>query len=181
MVVISRPSGTLVAGWTCVSARKSLAARNEIHMGAWKAAYMFDDYTIVYHRAWDYGDLTPDRGEHKWSREEVRLNVTTTFCLRCAEMTPNRMHLCPGCALPVFYPNFIPNADEDDFVGCPIIPNWVKSMRQFKPKRIASEVVGVIKRNLISYSMASDLRMTVQSGIRLPPYLGEDKGRRGTS
>ena len=24
--------------------------------------------------------------------------------------------------------------------------------------------------------MASDLRMTVQSGIRLPPYLGEDKG-----
>ena len=37
-------------------------------------------------------------------------------------------------------------------------------------------MVGVIKRNLISYSMASDLRMTVQSGIRLPPYLGEDKG-----
>ena len=49
-------------------------------------------------------------------------------------------------------------------------------MGQFKPKRIASDVVGVIKRNLISYSMASDLRLTVQSGIRLPPYLGEDKG-----
>ena len=49
-------------------------------------------------------------------------------------------------------------------------------MRQFKPRRIPSDVVGVIKRNLISYSMASDLRMTVQSGIRLPPYLGEDKG-----
>ena len=78
-----------------------------------------------------------------------------------------------GC---VFYPNFIPNANEDDFVGCHIIPDWVKSMGQFKPRRIASDVVGVIKRNSISYSMASDLRMTVQSGIRLPPYLGEDKG-----
>ena len=86
------------------------------------------------------------------------------------------MHLCPGCALPVFYPNFIPNADEGDFAGSRIVPDWVKSMGQFKPKRIASDVVGVIKRNLISYSMASDLRMTVQSGIRLPPYLGEDKG-----
>ena len=156
-----------LVGPAFLTRRKTLAVRNEIHMGAWKAAYMFDDYTIVYHRAWDYGDLTPDRGEHKRSREEVRLNVITTFCLRCAEI--------PGCALPVFYPNLIPNADEDDFVGCPIIPNWVKSMRQFEP-RIASEVVGVIKRNLISYSMASDLRMTVQSGIRLPPYLGEDKG-----
>ena len=28
--------------------------RDEIHMGAWKAAYMFDDYTRVYHRVWDY-------------------------------------------------------------------------------------------------------------------------------
>ena len=37
-------------------------------------------------------------------------------------------------------------------------------------------MVGVIRRNLISYSMGSDLRLTVQSGIRLPPYLGEDKG-----
>ena len=53
-------------------------------MGAWKAAYMFDDYTIVYHRAWDYGDFTPDRGIHKRTRTEVRLNVTGTFCLRCA-------------------------------------------------------------------------------------------------
>ena len=52
----------------------------------------------------------------------------------------------------------------------------MRTMGQFKPRRIPSEVVGVIKRNLISYSMASDLRMTVQSGIRLPPYLGEDKG-----
>ena len=94
----------------------------------------------------------------------------------CAEISPSGMHLCPGCALPVFYPNFIPNADEGDFAGSYIVPNWVKSMGQFKPKRIASDVVGVIKRNLISYSMASDLRMTVQSGIRLPPYLGEDKG-----
>ena len=25
--------------------RKTLAARDEIQMGAWKAAYMFDDYT----------------------------------------------------------------------------------------------------------------------------------------
>ena len=86
------------------------------------------------------------------------------------------MHLCPGCALPVFYPNFIPNADESDFERCRIVPEWVRSMGQFKPKRIPSEVVGVIKRNLISYSMVSDLRMMVQSGIRLPPYLGEDKG-----
>ena len=165
-----------LVGPVFLTRRKTLAVRNEIHMGAWKAAYMYDDYTIVYHRAWDYGDLTPDRGEHKRSREEVRLNVTTTFCLRCAEMTPNGMHLCPGCA-PVFYPNFIPNVDESDFERCRIVPEWVRSMRQFKPKRIPSEVVGVIKRNLISYSMASDLRMTVQSGIRLPPYyLGEDKG-----
>ena len=165
----------MVVGWTCVPDKeKDPAVQNEIHMGAWKA--VFDDYTIVYHRAWDYGDLTPDRGEHRRSREEVRLNVTTTFCLRCAEMTLNGMHLCPGCALPVFYPNFIPNADENDFDRCGIVPDWVKSMRHFKPKRIPTEVVGVIKRNLISYSMASDLRMTVQSGIRLPPYLGEDKG-----
>ena len=156
--------------------RKTLAVRDEIHMGEWKAAYMYDDYTIVYHRAWDYGDFTPVRGEHRRSREEVRLNVTTTFCLRCAEMTPNGMHLCPGCALPVFYPNFIPNAEEKDFERCRIVPEWVRTMGQFKPKRIPTEVVGVIKRNLISYSMASDLRMTVQSGIRLPPYLGEDKG-----
>ena len=40
-------------------------------------------------------------------------------------------------------------------------------MGQFNPKRIASDVVGVIKRNLISYSMASDQRLM---------YLGEDKG-----
>ena len=165
-----------LVGPVFLTRRKTLAVRNEIHMGAWKAAYMYDDYTIVYHRAWDYGDLTPDRGEHKRSREEVRLNVTTTFCLRCAEMTPNGMHLCPGCALPVFYPNFIPNADESDFERCHIVPEWERSMRQFKPKRIPSEAVGVIKTNLISYSMASDLRMTVQGGIRLPPYLGEDKG-----
>ena len=155
---------------------KTLAVRDEIHMGAWKAAYMFDDYTIVYHRVWDYDDFTPDRGTHMRARVDVRLNVTGTFCLRCAEITPSGMHLCPGCALPVFYPNFIPNADEEDFAGSRIVPDWVKSMGQFKPKRIASDVVGVIKRNLISYSMASDLRMTVQSGIRLPPYLGEDKG-----
>ena len=155
--------------------RKTLAVRDEIRMGAWKAAYMFDDYTIVYHRAWDYGDFAPDRGTHKRARVEVRLNVTGT-CLRCAEITPSGMHLCPECALPVFYPNFIPNADEEDSAGSRIVPDWVKSMGQFKPKRIASDVVGVIKRNLISYSMASDLRMTVQSGIRLPPYLGEDKG-----
>ena len=83
--------------------------------------------------------------------------MTTTFCLFEVR----------GDDAKVFYPNFIPDADEDDFVGCPIIPNWVKSMRQFKPKRIASEVVGVIKRNLISYSMVSDLRMTVQSGSPL--------------
>ena len=61
-------------------------------------------------------------------------------------MTPNGMHLCPGCAPPVFYPNFIPNADESDFERCHIVPEWVRSMRQFKPKRIPSEVVGVIKR-----------------------------------
>ena len=156
--------------------RKTLAVRDEIHMGVWKAAYMFDDYTIVYHRVWDYGDFTPDRGTHKRARVEVRLNVTGAFCLRCAQITPSGMHLCPGCVLPVFYPNFIPNADEEDFAGSRVVPDWVKSMGQFKPKRIASDVVGVIKRNLISYSMASDLRMTVQSGIRLPPYLGEDKG-----
>ena len=59
-----------------------LTRRKNLHMGAWKAAYMFDDYTIVYHRAWDYGDQTPDRGEHKRSREEVRLNVTTARCVR---------------------------------------------------------------------------------------------------
>ena len=165
-----------LVGPVFLTRRKTLAVRNEIHMGAWKAAYMYDDYTIVYHRAWDYGDFTPVRGEHRRSREEVRLNVTTTFCLRCAEMTPNGMHVCPGCALPVFYPNFIPNAEEKDFERCRIVPEWVRTMGQFKPKRIPTEVVGVIKRNLISYSMASDLRMTVQSGIRLPPYLGEDKG-----
>ena len=156
--------------------RKTLAFRDEIHMGAWKAACTIDDYTIVYHRVWDYGDFTPDRGTHKRARAEVRLNVTGAFCLRCAEITLSGMHLCPGCALPVFYPNFIPNADKEDFAGSRIVPDWVKSMGQFKPKRIASDVVGVIKRNWISYSMASDLRMTVQSGIRLPPYLGEDKG-----
>ena len=145
-------------------------------MGTWKAAYMFDDYTIVYHRVWEYGDFTPDRGNHRRTREGVRLSVTSTFCLRCAELTPSGMHLCPGCALPVFYPNFIPNADVEDFVRSQIVPDWVRSTGQFSPRRIASDVVGVIKRNLISYSMASDLRLTVQSGIRLPPYLGEDKG-----
>ena len=165
-----------LVGPVFLTRRKTLAVRNEIHMGAWKAAYMYDDYTIVYYRAWDYGDFTPVRGEHKRSREETRLNVTATFCLRCAELMPNGMHLCPGCALPVFYPNFIPNAEEKDFETCHIVPEWVRTMGQFKPRRIPSEVVGVIKRNLISYSMASDLRMTVQSGIRLPPYLGEDKG-----
>ena len=72
-----------LVGPVFLTRRKTLAVRNEIHMGAWKAAYMYDDYTIVYHRAWDYGDFTPVRGEHRRSREEVRLNVTTTFCLRC--------------------------------------------------------------------------------------------------
>ena len=52
-----------LVGPVFLTRRKTLAVRNKIHMGAWKAAYMFDDYTIVYHRAWDYGDLTPDRGE----------------------------------------------------------------------------------------------------------------------
>ena len=84
-----------LVGPVFLTRRKSLAVRNEIHMGAWKAAYMFDDYTVVYHRAWDYGDFTPVRGEHKRSRAEVRLNVTSTFCLRCAEMTPNGMRLLP--------------------------------------------------------------------------------------
>ena len=50
------------------------------------------------------------------------------------------MHLCPGCALPVFYPNFIPNADEEDFARSYIVPEWVRSMGQFHPKRIASHV-----------------------------------------
>ena len=99
-----------LVGPVFLTRRKTLAVRNEIHMGAWKAAYMYDDYTIVYHRAWDHGDFTPVRGEHRRSREEVRLNVTTTFCLRCAEMTPNGMHLefvsrvrAPGL-LPELYP-----------------------------------------------------------------------------
>ena len=121
-----------LVGPVFLTRRKTLAVRNEMHMGAWKAAYMYDDYTIVYHRAWDYGDFTPVRGEHRRSREEVRLNVTTTFCLRCAEMTPNGMHLCPGCALPVFFPNFIPNAEEKDFERCRIVPEWVRTMGQFK-------------------------------------------------
>ena len=111
--------------------RKTLAVRDKIQMGAWKAACVFDDYTIVYHRVWDYGDFTPDRGNHSRTREGVRLNVT--FCLRCAELTPSGMHLCPGCALPVFYPNFIPNADEEDFVRSQIVPDWVRSMGQFSP------------------------------------------------
>ena len=163
-------------GPVCLTRRKTLAVRDEIQMGAWKAACMFDDYTTVYHRVWDYGDFTPDRGGHKRTREGVRLNVTCTFCLRCAEIAPSRMHLCAGCALPIFYPNFFPNADEGDFARSYIVPEWVRSMGQFHPKRIASDVVGVIKKNLISFSMGSDLRLTVQSGIRLPRYLGEDKG-----
>ena len=85
-----------LVGPVFLTRRKTLAVRNEIHMGVWKAAYMYDDYTIVYHRAWDYGDFTPVRGEHKRSREETRLNVTATFCLRCAELMPNGMHLCPA-------------------------------------------------------------------------------------
>ena len=60
-----------LVGPVFLTRRKTLAVRNEIHMGAWKAAYMYDDYTIVYHRAWDYGDFTPVRGEHKRSREET--------------------------------------------------------------------------------------------------------------
>ena len=64
-----------LVGPVFLTTRKTLAVRNEIHM-SWKAAYMYDDYTIVYHRAWDYGDLTPNNGEHKRSRDDVRLNVT---------------------------------------------------------------------------------------------------------
>ena len=79
------------------------------------------------------------------------------------------MHLCPGCALPVFYPNIIPNADEEDFARSYIVPEWVRSMGQFSPKRIASDVVGVIKRNLISYSMGSE-QCRAAFGC---PYLGE--------
>ena len=41
-------------------------------MGEWKAAYMFDDYTIVCRRVWDYGDFAPDRGSHKQTREDAR-------------------------------------------------------------------------------------------------------------
>ena len=48
-----------LVGPVFLTRRKTLAVRNEIHMGAWKAAHMYDDYTIVYHRAWDYGDFTP--------------------------------------------------------------------------------------------------------------------------
>ena len=57
-------------------------------------------------------------------------------------------------------------------ISVPIVPDWV---RQFSPRRIAAEEIGVIKKNLISFSMGSDLRMTVQSGIRLPPYLETEK------
>ena len=52
----------------------------------------------------------------------------------------------------------------------------MRGMRQFNPKRIAADVVGVIKKNLISFSMGPDWRMTVQSGIRLPHYLEKEKG-----
>ena len=103
VVVDLRVHWSLV-GPVFLTRRKTLAVWNEIHMGAWKAAYMFDDYTIVYHRAWDYGDLTPDRRERKRSREEVRLNVTTTFCLRCAEMAPNGMQVCAPGLLPELHP-----------------------------------------------------------------------------
>ena len=59
-----------LTGPVYLTRRKTLAVRDEIQMGAWKAAYMFDDYTIVYHRVWDYGDFTPDRGGHKRTRED---------------------------------------------------------------------------------------------------------------
>ena len=89
---------------------------------------------------------------------------------------PSGMHLCAGCAPPIFYPNFVPNADEGDFAQSPIVPDWVREMRQFSPRRIAAEEIGVIKKNLISFSMGCDLRMTVQSGMRLPPYPKKEKG-----
>ena len=79
VVMVDLRVAALVVDW-------ALADRDEIQMSAWKAAYMFDDYTIVYHRTWDYGDFTPDRGSHKRTREGNKLNVTTTFCLRCAEI-----------------------------------------------------------------------------------------------
>ena len=85
-----------LTGPVFLTRRKTLAVRDEIQMGAWKAACMFDDYTIVYHRAWDYGDFTSDRGSHKRTREGAKQNVTSTFCLRCAEITPSGMHLCAG-------------------------------------------------------------------------------------
>ena len=66
-------------------------------------------------------------------------------------MLPSGMHLCAGCALPIFYPNFVPNADEGDFAQSPIVPDWVRDMRQFSPKRIEADVIGVIKKNLISF------------------------------
>ena len=112
------------------------------------------------------------------SGEGVRLNVTT-FCLRCAEITPSGMHLCPGCALPVFYPNFIPNADEEDFARSYIVPEWVRSMGQWTVQSQEDRFRSGRGHQEELDFLFDGIRPEVdgaQSGIRLPPYLGEDKG-----
>ena len=46
-----------LSGPVFLTRRKTLAVTDEIQMGAWKAAHMFDDYTIVY-----IGGITSERG-----------------------------------------------------------------------------------------------------------------------
>ena len=168
--------------WSKVAAvyltrRKTLAVREEIQVGAWKAAYFHDEYTMLYHRTWDYADFAPGRGVHQRSnRDRIDLCVSTTLCLRRAEIVPCGMHLCTGCALPIFYPGFVPTPEGAGIRDSPLVPDWVKEMGQFAPRSMANDEVGVIKRTMISFSMSSDLRLTVQSGIRLPSYINPEEG-----
>ena len=65
MVMVDLRVHWSLIGPVYLTRRKTLAVRDEVH---WKAAYMFDDFTIVYHRVWDYGDFTPVKKNHMRTR-----------------------------------------------------------------------------------------------------------------
>ena len=61
----------LLTGPVFLTRRKTLAVRDEIQMIAWKATYMYDDFTIVYHRTWDKSQT--NAGGHQAERHQYFL------------------------------------------------------------------------------------------------------------
>ena len=123
-----------LTGPVYLTRRKTLAVRDEIQMGAWNAAYMFDDYTIVYHRVWDYGGLESqaDAGGYQAEcKQHFLLEVRGDHAFWDALA----LWVCASDLLP----ELRSQCGRGRLRAQPHVPGSV-----FNPKRIASDVVGVL-------------------------------------